>query len=120
MTDDQVHDVRDLSRKAGIVATTTRLRPGDPMLARLAPGARTFVAPSAYEPAAEQAAGPPRRNRPRRRGTARTVAVAKSAETAPRGDRKQAGVSGTQAPAAPKGAAVFSTRTQVGGRRGRR
>jgi superfamily II DNA/RNA helicase len=45
MTDDQVHDVRDLARKAGIAPTTTRLRPGDALLAELAPGERTFVAP---------------------------------------------------------------------------
>jgi superfamily II DNA/RNA helicase len=45
MTDDQVSDVRTLARQAGIVATTTRLRPGDPLLAQLAPGERRFVAP---------------------------------------------------------------------------
>jgi superfamily II DNA/RNA helicase len=45
MTDDQVGDVRDLTRKAGIAPTTTRLGPGHPMLTELAPGERTFVAP---------------------------------------------------------------------------
>jgi superfamily II DNA/RNA helicase len=45
MTDDQVRDVRDLTRKAGIAPTTTRLRPGDELLARLAPGERSFVKP---------------------------------------------------------------------------
>jgi superfamily II DNA/RNA helicase len=47
MTDAQVADVRDLTRKAGIKATTTRLRPGHPLLAELAPGERAYVAPSA-------------------------------------------------------------------------
>jgi len=45
MTDAQVADVRDLTRKAGIRATTSRVRVGDPLLARLAPGERTFVEP---------------------------------------------------------------------------
>ncbi|MFL6122243.1 DEAD/DEAH box helicase [Actinophytocola sp.] len=47
MTDTQVADVRDLTRKAGITATITRLRPGHPLLTQLAPGERTYVAPSA-------------------------------------------------------------------------
>ncbi|WP_237745173.1 DEAD/DEAH box helicase [Kribbella catacumbae] len=46
MTDDQVRDVRDLTRKAGIAATVTKLRVGDPLLAKLAPGERTFVEPT--------------------------------------------------------------------------
>ncbi|MEU4396619.1 DEAD/DEAH box helicase [Kribbella sp. NPDC023855] len=46
MTDDQVRDVRDLTRKAGIAATVTKLHVGDPLLAKLAPGERTFVTPT--------------------------------------------------------------------------
>ncbi|TDC21799.1 DEAD/DEAH box helicase [Kribbella albertanoniae] len=46
MTDDQVRDVRDLTRKAGITPTTTKLTIGDPLLAELAPGERTFVEPA--------------------------------------------------------------------------
>ncbi|MEV8377668.1 DEAD/DEAH box helicase [Kribbella sp. NPDC056861] len=46
MTDDQVRDVRDLTRKAGISATVTKLRVGDPLLEKLAPGERTFVTPT--------------------------------------------------------------------------
>jgi superfamily II DNA/RNA helicase len=45
MTDAQVRDVADLTRRAAISATTTRLRPGDPLLATLAPGVRTFTEP---------------------------------------------------------------------------
>ncbi|HET6298779.1 MAG TPA: DEAD/DEAH box helicase [Kribbella sp.] len=45
MTDDQVRDVRDLTRKAGIAPTVTKLRTDDPLLAVLAPGERTFVTP---------------------------------------------------------------------------
>ncbi|WP_203591102.1 DEAD/DEAH box helicase [Streptomyces sp. SID13031] len=46
MTDDQVRDVRDLTRKAGIAATVTKLRVGDPLLEKLAPGERIFVTPT--------------------------------------------------------------------------
>ena len=46
MTDDQVRDVRDLTRKAGIAPTITKLRTGDPLLTELAPGERTFVEPA--------------------------------------------------------------------------
>jgi len=42
MTDDQVRDVRDLTRKAGIKPTTTRVDPQHPLLKELAPGDRTF------------------------------------------------------------------------------
>jgi superfamily II DNA/RNA helicase len=65
MTDDQQTDVRDLTRKAGIRPTTTRTRPGDALLAELAPGERTYQAPSAEPVAAEPASdGRPRRARP--------------------------------------------------------
>jgi superfamily II DNA/RNA helicase len=45
MTDDQMADVRDLTRKAGIKATTTRLDANHPLLKQLAPGERTFTEP---------------------------------------------------------------------------
>jgi len=45
MTDDQVADVRDLTRRAGIRATTTRLDATHPLLKQLAPGERTFTEP---------------------------------------------------------------------------
>jgi superfamily II DNA/RNA helicase len=56
MTDDQIADVRDLTRKAGIAPTTTRLSPGHPLLATLAPGERTFVYPTPAQVAAAKAA----------------------------------------------------------------
>jgi superfamily II DNA/RNA helicase len=62
VTDEQVGEVRELARKAGIAPTTTRLRPGDPLLAKLAPGDRALVPP---EPAATTA--PPHHRPPRRR-----------------------------------------------------
>ena len=45
MTDDQVADVRGLTRKAGIKATTTRLDAAHPLLKKLAPGERTLTEP---------------------------------------------------------------------------
>src|SRR5450631_654176 len=45
MTDDQVADVRDLTRKAGVKATTTRLDASHPLLKQLAPGERTLTKP---------------------------------------------------------------------------
>ncbi|MEU4622198.1 DEAD/DEAH box helicase [Actinoplanes sp. NPDC023801] len=56
MTDEQQSDVRDLARKAGIRPVTTRTRPGDSLLAQLAPGERTFVAPAPPAPATRPAA----------------------------------------------------------------
>jgi superfamily II DNA/RNA helicase len=46
MLDAQVSDVRDLTRKAGIKPTITRVKVGDPLLAKIAPGERAFVEPS--------------------------------------------------------------------------
>jgi superfamily II DNA/RNA helicase len=45
MTTDQRSEVRDLTRKAGITPTTTKLEPGDAFLLRLAPGERVFSTP---------------------------------------------------------------------------
>jgi superfamily II DNA/RNA helicase len=44
MTSDQVREVQDLTRKAGIRPATTRLGPDHPLLDELAPGERTFTA----------------------------------------------------------------------------
>jgi superfamily II DNA/RNA helicase len=63
MTDDQVAAVALLARRAGISATTTRLRPGDPLLHRIAPGERTYEVTTLDE-AAEKSV-PPRTGRAR-------------------------------------------------------
>jgi superfamily II DNA/RNA helicase len=108
MTDDQVGDVRDLTRKAGITATITRLRPGHALLAELAPGDRTYVAPGAKPPQAAKSAkrGRPNDTKPRpakaSRGQARSP--------------KQMSVA-TQPKAG--SAAAFSAGTSAGRRRGR-
>ena len=50
MMDDQVRDVRDLTRKAGINPKTTRVHATHPFLGEIAPGERTF--PGGYAPVA--------------------------------------------------------------------
>ncbi|KGN40971.1 DEAD/DEAH box helicase, partial [Knoellia aerolata] len=42
MMDDQIRDVRDLTRKAGIKPTTTKVNATHPLLTELAPGERSF------------------------------------------------------------------------------
>ncbi|HEX8627022.1 MAG TPA: DEAD/DEAH box helicase [Catenuloplanes sp.] len=141
MTDDQAADVRDLTRKAGITPTTTRLRPGHPLLTQLAPGDRSFTAPSAAAPVEDQ---PARRSRPARAtahagagaarggsrsgsgrgesgggrsGAARTGAAAGStARTGTSGGGRSAGAAST---AQPRSAAAFSSGSRMGRRTGR-
>ncbi|MEV8506191.1 DEAD/DEAH box helicase [Actinoplanes sp. NPDC051475] len=119
MTDDQQVDVRDLTRKAGIKPTTTKARPGDALLARLAPGERTFTAPSAPvadEPAA-RAGGGARTSRPSRgrsRGASRPAGVTHDqAAPATGGGRGQSGGGRPQSGGQP-------ARGQGGQSRGRR
>ncbi|WP_433366274.1 DEAD/DEAH box helicase [Actinoplanes sp. CA-142083] len=76
MTDDQQAEVRDLTRKAGVRPTTSRIRPGDPLLAQLAPGERKFVAPPSV-PAQPAPSGRPG-GRSRSRGAGRNAAAASS------------------------------------------
>ena len=63
MTDDQVRDVRQLTRAAGIKPTTTRVTGADhPVLVQLAPGERVLVAGGFAAPAPTTSSAP--RNRP--------------------------------------------------------
>ncbi len=55
MTDDQVRDVRDLTRKAGVSPTTTKVGLGHPLLQELAPGERSYA--GGFTPAVEPASG---------------------------------------------------------------
>jgi superfamily II DNA/RNA helicase len=108
MTDAQLADVGQLARRAGIAGTTTRLRPGDPLLHRLAPGERTYAVAVVPEPVAE-------RPRPAKAGRARTGRIRRtSAESA----QRPAAVNGPGASKQTHGAAAFSSGTRVG-RRGR-
>jgi superfamily II DNA/RNA helicase len=110
MTDDQVAHVGLLARRAGISATTTRLRPGDPLLHRLAPGERTYevVAPqqsvSTGGPAQAHAVG--NRRTPGRTRKHRGTAVTATHGTVP----------ATAAPSTVGRAAAFSSSTRIGRR----
>ncbi|WP_338009749.1 hypothetical protein [Janibacter hoylei] len=66
MTDEQVRDVKDLTRKAGIKPTTTRVSVGHELLGELAPGERSF--PGAFVPdVPQQGNGGAKGGSPRRR-----------------------------------------------------
>jgi superfamily II DNA/RNA helicase len=52
MLDAQVHDVRDLTRKAGIRPTITRVTVGDALLTSIAPGERHYAAARTSAPQA--------------------------------------------------------------------
>jgi superfamily II DNA/RNA helicase len=83
MTDAQRKEVGELTRKAGIKATTTRLAPGDPLLEKLAPGQRAFAGPL---PATDERPVAARRATPRgqRPGPAlRQAAKSASADSKP-------------------------------------
>ncbi|MGH3677755.1 MAG: DEAD/DEAH box helicase [Mycobacterium sp.] len=72
MQDDQVSDVRHLTRKAGVKPTITRFSGAShPVLQQIAPGERTFGKPKASaRPQEAQSPNPgrPRRRKPRRNG----------------------------------------------------
>ena len=73
MTDEQANDVRALTKRAAIHPTTTRLKPGHPLIAELAPGERTFVTPppvTAVEQAPARSGGGGGRGRGRSGGNA--------------------------------------------------
>jgi superfamily II DNA/RNA helicase len=143
MTDDQVRDVRDLTRKAGIAATVTKLTTGDPLLTELAPGERTFVEPSARPVQPERVAstggsGSGRGNRRRRAsGSAQPTTGKRSSQSGSgqaggsRGSGRSKARAGSGGPksyststpgsaARPAGAAAFSAGSRAGSsRRGR-
>jgi superfamily II DNA/RNA helicase len=123
MTDEQVNDVRDLTRRAGIAPTTTRLRPGDPLLAKLAPGERSFLAPTGTPPMGTQSTGDDGTSRGRSRAAAPRRSPAGRGVPRParaRGADRSAANGGAASPASPGGAATFSSRARLGTRRGGR
>jgi superfamily II DNA/RNA helicase len=137
MTDDQVRDVRALTRNAGITPVTTRLGPGHPLLRQLAPGRRSFVAPPVAGPTAPNAA--PRsagaRNRtgldtrrsragrstaaPRNPGGSTRTSSAPTDSLPPQAARRR-GTSTATGSARQDGAAAFSGRSRAGARHGDR
>jgi superfamily II DNA/RNA helicase len=89
MTDAQVRDVRDLTRKAGIKPTTTQLGPGHPLLAELAPGERSFTATPA-RPVVD--------NRPKQVSASGAAKPARSRDGEERPARSRRGAGGAGAP----------------------
>ncbi|MBT8225633.1 MAG: DEAD/DEAH box helicase [Dactylosporangium sp.] len=122
MTDSQVGDVRQLARRAGISPTTTRLRPGHPLLAQLAPGQRSFVAPPAGGRTSTTGTAPHAESRSHQHAR-------RLAPDPHRGARRHRGGQAPNrdghpavaaAPARYAGAAAFSARSHAGTRRGGR
>ena len=128
MTDAQVRDVRDLTRKAGIRPTTTKLSTGHPLLTELAPGQRRFVAPRAVPAAATAAPSRRRQGRGSPAAPQRGSSGRSSGEpsTKSRGGRKRSNRSpgGSARPTSystgyststprPGGAAAFSSSTRT-------
>jgi superfamily II DNA/RNA helicase len=119
MTDGQVSDVRDLTRRAGIKPTITRLAAGHDLLAEIAPGDRELVPPSAeVRVQASQDRASSGRSARRRSGgrgsSARSQPRSSSRRTSGRGAPKQ-GDSSTAARSS--SAANFSAGARSGGRR---
>jgi len=113
MTDDQVADVRDLTRRAAISPTTTRVRPGDALLATLVPGTRTFVEPADMTHLVPAAPSSPRGaggNRSRRSGPAANAARGGTTRTPRAASARTGGASRTAGGASRTagGAAAFS------------
>ncbi|WP_407568299.1 DEAD/DEAH box helicase [Arsenicicoccus dermatophilus] len=106
MLDDQVHDVRALTKAAGIRPTTTRVHPQHELLRDLVPGERSFAAPTnAAVEAPEQRGGS---------GRGRGGAAGRS-----NGSRSTAGprAGGGQRTGADSGAGSGQGRSAGGGRR---
>ncbi len=127
MTDAQVRDVRDLTRRAGIKPTITKLGAGHPLLAEIAPGDRVLVTP-APRPAGSQSGrghGQDQRGQSRRGGQGggsrrgrgsnngsgrRTVAEGSSRDVTSSGSsRRGRGSSAAASGRGPGGAAAFSS-----------
>jgi superfamily II DNA/RNA helicase len=113
MTDDQQAEVRDLTRRAGVRPTTSRTKPGDPLLAELAPGERRFIAPPAAAPATPPAGANARPGRGRGHTSSRP------AETQVRSRRAGSGAAAASADAPARGRRTGSSTadTSIHGRR---
>jgi superfamily II DNA/RNA helicase len=111
MTDTQVADVVVLARRAGIAATTTRLRPGDPLLQRLAPGERTYEVVNLDESdtAAVPSTGRAGTGRARRGSVTARASTAAADLPAPR-------TSAAKVPGRVGGVVAFSSSTRAGRR----
>ena len=119
MTADQVADVRDLTRKAGIKPTTTRVNAAHPLLREVAPGERDFpggVAFAETTSAAQQGRGAARGGRPAQRG--QKAPGGQPGTKGPRGQGGQGGTRGQRGAAEPRVGAGAGRRSGGGGRGG--
>ena len=122
MTDTQVPEVSELTRKAGITATITQARPGDQLLTQFAPGHRPCptTPPGDPAPAPAPAAGPARSGRARRTQASRVPRRAgQGSAQPPSAAGPGSGHNATATPASGarlSGAAAFSSRARVGRR----
>ncbi len=118
MTDEQVRDVADLTRKAGVSAQTTRIAPGHPLLEVLAPGERSFarVAPVVTaEPVQRSRPGRAQGGPAVRRGVRSGAAAGNPAHPS-----RSGGAAGNPAhPSRSGGAAAFSAGSRAGRRSAR-
>ncbi len=111
MLDAQVSDVRDLSRRAGIKPTITRVPGGNhPVLLEIAPGERVFSDPIIAPKAAPQASG---RGRGQRSGGQRSGSQRSGSQRS--GGQSSSGQSRTR-----QGASAAAPRQRSGGRTGAR
>ncbi len=124
MTDAQVSDVRDLTRKAGISPTTTRLRIGHPLLVELAPGERLFIEPPVVVNVPTQQNRAARGSKPTRHRSAQATSKARPSGSAHANghSRPTAYSTTTPTPATSRsgGAAAFSAGGAGRSRRGSR
>ncbi len=133
MTDAQVRDVRDLTRRAGIKPTITRLGAGHPLLVEIAPGERILVTPPPVQPGSSdrQGRGGGRNSRAgsgngsRRRTTSQGSRSDGSSggggqRSSSRRGRGQSAPGASASRASAGSAAVFSSGARNGGRRGGR
>jgi superfamily II DNA/RNA helicase len=94
MTSEQVHDVRLLTRAAGIAPTTTRIQgPAHPVLAELAPGERVLSGPiqgaAPADSVSQPVNGAKRHQRNRRRSPQRSGGAAAGATKSTRGSAQE-------------------------------
>ncbi len=123
MTDAQVRDVRDLTRKAGIKPTITKLGAGHPLLSEIAPGERTLVTPPpvvAGQPGRGQGGGGRGPRRSGGGGNRRTASSTGSGGgSSQRGSRRGRGSSNGQAATSSRSASGSAAAFSSGSRRGR-
>ncbi len=120
MLDTQRADVRDLTRKAGIRPTITRVRPGDGLLREIAPGERAYPGPYAQpvgEDASRASDGRPAAGRRTRTAPRSAAATAPRRTGAGRGTAPAAAPAASGAPAQPNrtGASPARGTSVVGG-----